>query len=323
MRKAAWYAPIGWCLQYLLLPLLLVAGLFASGGTLIALATHSASGGRDEQGIAPAANPFTAEFGLAQPEIAASSAYVIDADTGVVLYTNHPDDVRAMASCTKIMTALVATQHGSLDQTITIGADAAALVNPDNSYMGVSQGEKLTLQDLLYGLLLPSGNDAAVAIADAIGGSQAHFVVMMNQEAVALGLTRTHFADPHGLDAPGHHTTARDLTRLAAIALRVPIIATIAATTVHRIPPAATHKGYYLTNYNSLLPGARAAYPGAIGLKPGKTGDAGWCEAFAARRDGHLVIGVVLNDPTWTQRNVDMHALLDWAFAQLDVPPAG
>jgi D-alanyl-D-alanine carboxypeptidase (penicillin-binding protein 5/6) len=299
-------------------------GLAAMAASLLVLTAGPATAARVPSGrLAPPSQPYTVEFGLGAPVIEASTAFVVDADTGVVLYSNHPDVERAMASCTKIMTALVAVQHGALSQTVTIRADAAALVNPDNSYMGVSQGEKLTLDDLLYGLLLPSGNDAAVAIADAIGGNQAQFVAMMNQEAAALGLTHTHFADPHGLDAPRHYTTARDLTELAVVALHNPTIAKISATLHHAIPPSATHKGFFLTNYNSLLPGARTPYPGAIGFKPGNTGDAGWCEAFAARRDGHLVIGVVLNDTTWTQRNIDMHALLDWGFAQLNVPPAG
>jgi D-alanyl-D-alanine carboxypeptidase len=189
--------------------------------------------------------------------------------------------------------------------------------------MGVSAGEKLTLRELLYGLLLPSGNDAAIAIADAVGGSESHFVSMMNDQAKAFGLTHTHFANPHGLDASGHHSSARDLAVLAAYALQDPFIAQVAATSHEDIPRTATHKHYYLVNYNSLLPGGSAAYPGAIGLKPGNTGAAGWCEAFAARRNGHLIIGVVLGDPDWSTRNGDMHLLLDWGFSRIGVPPAG
>jgi D-alanyl-D-alanine carboxypeptidase len=206
---------------------------------------------------------------------------------------------------------------------VTIGADAASYVNSNNSYMGVSAGEKVSLHDLLYGLLLPSGNDAAIAIADAVGGSVSHFVAMMNDEAHTLGLTHTHFANPHGLDASGHFTSARDLAVLAAYALRDPFIAQAAATLHLDIPKTASHKHFYLTNFNSLLAGALSPYAGAIGLKPGNTGSAGWCEAFAARRNGHLVIGAVLGDPTWAVRNDDMHFLLNWGFAQVGVVPAG
>ena len=321
---ARWLPPErrSWLLRRVAAPLMLLAGLLAFASTLTGLAAATAPR------VAPTATPdlaatFIAEYHLSAPQIAASSAFVFDADTGAVLFQLHPDDERAMASCTKIMTALVAVQHASLDQVITVGADAAALVNPDNSYMGVSQCEPLTLRELLYGLLLPSGNDAAVAIADGVGGSVPQFVALMNQEAHQLGLAHTHFANPHGLDANGHYTTARDLARLAALALNNPVIAQIAATRHEIIPQTATHKSYDLWNYNSILPGGRAGYPGAVGLKPGNTGNAGWCEAFAARRYGHLVIGVVLNDPTWAVRNTDMHTLLDWGFVQLGVPPAG
>lgn len=311
-----------WLRHNLAWPLVLLFSLLALTGTL----AHMAAAGPI---FAPAAQPLRANadaetvFLGTPPSIAAAAAYVQDGGSGATLFARRADDERAMASCTKIMTALVAVRHGTLDAVVGAGQDAAALVNPDNSYMGLSAGERLTLRDLLYGLLLPSGNDAAVAIADAVGGSQAGFVAMMNQQAQDLALTHTHFANPHGLDARGHYTSARDLAVLSAVALRDPTIAQVASTLHYIIPRTATHKGYYLTNFNSLLPGARSAYAGAIGLKPGNTGDAGWCEAFAARRDGHLIVGVVLGDPTWSQRNDDMHALLDWGFAQLGVPPAG
>jgi serine-type D-Ala-D-Ala carboxypeptidase (penicillin-binding protein 5/6) len=311
-----------WFIRTIAWPLVLVISLVA----LFATVAREAHGGPT---LAPsnrradaAANALVVSLS-GEPGIAARAGFVMDADTGAVLFTRRPDEVRAMASCTKIMTALVAAQQGGLDRTVTVGADAAAYVNSDNSYMGLSAGEQLTLTDLLYGLLLPSGNDAAVAIADAVGGTQQHFVAMMNAEAQVLGLTHTHFTNPHGLDQSGHYTTARDLTMLSAVALRQSTIADIAATPSHYIPASATHKAYSLSNYNSLLPGKAATYPGAVGLKPGNTGAAGWCEAFAARRGGHLIVGVVLDSPTWTQRNDDMHALLNWGFAQEGVPPAG
>ncbi len=225
-----------------------------------------------------------------------------------------------MASCTKIMTMLLAVERGSLDQVVTIGADAAALVRPDSSYMGLSTGEQLTLGDLLYGLVLPSGNDAAVAIADAIGGNVPNFVAMMNARAQQLGLTHTHFVTPHGLDAPGHYTTARELAILAGIAMQHPELVKVTSTLNYSIPKTATHKAYSLHTGIDLLAGARYPYPGAIGVKPGFTGGAGYCEAFAAIRHGHLMVGVVLNEPTWQIRMVDMRTLLDWGFAQEGVP---
>lgn len=311
-----------WLRHNLAWPAVLIFSLLAMTTTI----AHMAAAGPI---VMPSAEPLQAgaaaemAFLGPAPVVAATAAYVQDGESGAVLYALNADDQRAMASCTKVMTALVAVRNGALDQVITAGRDAAALVNQDNSYMGLGTGERLTLRDLLYGLLLPSGNDAAVAIADAIGGSQPGFVAMMNQQAQSLGLTHTHFANPHGLDAQGHYTSARDLAVLSAIALHDPTIAEIAATLHYIIPQTATHKSYYLTNYNSLLPGAHSPYAGAVGLKPGNTGDAGWCEAFAARRDGRLIVGVVLGDPSWSQRNVDMHALLNWGFTQEGIPSAG
>jgi serine-type D-Ala-D-Ala carboxypeptidase (penicillin-binding protein 5/6) len=313
-----------WFARNLAWPLVLLIALLALVGTIARMSADGPSLAAPYRPLQASSGAAPVVYGLGPaPTIAAAAAYVFDADTGAVFYARHADDERAMASCTKIMTALVAVQRSSLDQLVTIGADAAAYVNSDNSYMGLGAGETLTLGELLYGLLLPSGNDAAVAIADAVGGTQGHFVAMMNQEAQALGLAHTHFANPHGLDAASHHTSARDLAILAADALRNPIIASVASTVRYVIPKTTVHKAFTLFNYNSLLPTERAPYPGAIGLKPGNTGAAGWCEAFAARRDGHLIVGVVLGDPTWSQRNDDMHALLDWGFGQDGVPPAG
>ena len=256
------------------------------------------------------------------PSVTAKAAYVFDADLGFAYYSKDADLELPMASCTKIMTALLAVEHGSLDEVVTVGADAAALVRPDSSYMGVSTGEQLTLEQLLYGLVLPSGNDAAVAIADAIGGNVTSFVQMMNDRAQQLGLTHTHFVTPHGLDAPGHYTTARDLAVLAGVAMKIPELVKITSTLNYSIPKTATHKAYALSSGIDLLSGARYPYPGAIGVKPGFTGDAGYCEAFAAIRHGHLMVGVVLDEPTWQIRMVDMRTLLDWGFEQEGVPPS-
>lgn len=258
----------------------------------------------------------------APPSVAAHAAFLFDADTGLVLYSKNQDEELPQASCTKIMTALIALERMPLDQVITAGADAHKLVGPDSSFMGLDVGEKLTLRDLLYGLLLPSGNDAAVAIADGVAGSQAAFVALMNQRAQELGLTHTHFANPHGLDAPGHHTSARDLAVLAAIALRNPTFRQMVSTRVYTIPKTADHKGYRLVGGNDLLPGARSPYPGVVGVKPGYTGPAGLCMAFAAIRHGHLIVGAVLHDPSWPVRIVDMRALLDWGFQQEGLRPA-
>ncbi|HLY29755.1 MAG TPA: serine hydrolase, partial [Ktedonobacterales bacterium] len=134
------------------------------------------------------------------PTISASSAFLFDPDTGQVFFSQNADQERAMASTTKIMTAVTALAFGSLSQMITIGPDAVAMQNGQDSVAGLKLGDHLTLCDLLYAMMLPSGDDAAVAIADGVAGTQARFVGEMNAEAALLGLWRTHYANPHGLD---------------------------------------------------------------------------------------------------------------------------
>lgn len=256
------------------------------------------------------------------PAVSAVTAFVVDPQRDLIYYAKNADEARSMASTTKVMTLLLALEEGSLDQIVTVGPDAAALVTPDNSYMGLSAGEQLTLRDLLYGLVLPSGNDAAVAIADAIGGSEETFVAMMNLRARQLGLTDTHYVSPDGLD-DGNHTSARDLAVLTVVLLTEhPEVEQITSTLHYVIPQTATHKAYELWSGDDLLSGARSPYPGAIGIKPGFTYAARYCQAFVARRHGHLIVGVVLGDWSWEERISDMRALLDWGFAQVGVPPA-
>ncbi len=256
------------------------------------------------------------------PQITAEAGFVYDPQLGLTYFAQNANLELPQASCTKIMTALLAVEYGKLDQVITIGTDAQALVRPDSSFMGLSAGEKLTLLDLLYGLLLPSGNDAAVAIADGISGSVPAFVALMNQRAQQLGLTRTHFMNPDGLGESGHYTTARDLAVLAAAAMQNPTLVKITSTKEYKIPKTGAHKAYDLLTGDDLIPGARSPYPGAIGVKPGWTGDAGYCQAFAAIRYGHLIVGAVLNEPTWQVRITDMRDLLDWGFEQEGIPAA-
>lgn len=314
-------APVSWRgTTYSVITILVLLGAFVA-----LVAQMSALAKTTKQGSVTNANAASSSLKLLSanaPGIVATAAYVFDANTGVVLYSKDADEERPMASCTKVMTALLAVELGKLDQMITVGADAHALVRTDSSYMGLDTGEQLTLGDLLYGLVLPSGNDAAVAIADALGGTEAHFVELMNTRASQLGLTHTHFANPHGLDAPGHFTTARDLAVLSAIAMKNPTLVKIMSAFSYDIPKTATHKAYHLTTGNDLLAGAGSPYPGAIGVKPGYTGPAGFCQSFAAIRHGHLIVGAVLNDPSWQVRRVDMRSLLDWGFAQEGLPAA-
>lgn len=314
-KRRALAGTLSWSAFLVLVFVALIVSLLRLAGTGPAGAAHTSvwqtlSGADSINAVGP------------PPLVSAKAAYVFDANLGFTYYTKDADLELPMASCTKIMTMLLAVEHAPLDEVITVGADAAALVRPDSSYMGLSTGEQLTLEDLLYGLVLPSGNDAAVAIADAVGGTQANFVAMMNARAQQLGLTRTHFENPHGLGQDGHYTTARDLAILAGVAMQVPELVKVTSTRTYSIPKTATHKAYALSSGLDLLSGARYPYPGAIGVKPGYTGDAGYCEAFAAIRHGHLMVGVVLDEPTWQIRMVDMRNLLDWGFEQENIPPS-
>ncbi|HEU5441892.1 MAG TPA: D-alanyl-D-alanine carboxypeptidase family protein [Ktedonobacterales bacterium] len=260
------------------------------------------------QGYVPAA-------GLQPPAVQAAAAFLFDPERGLVFYEKHADDQRSIASLTKVMTLVLAVNAGNLDRPIHIGPDAAALVSSANSYMGVSSGERLTLRDLLYGLVVGSGNDAAVAIADGISETQATFVALMNSRARRFGLTQTHFVTPDGVDN-GNLSTAHDLAILTAIALMTPGVEHITSTRHTTIPTTGTHKAFELWSSNDLLPGGRAPYPGANGVKSGYTERASYCLAFSARRQGHLLVGVLLGDPSADARDRDAHALLDWGFAQ-------
>jgi len=259
----------------------------------------------------PTATPTSSPLPPA-PSLTARAAYLLNPASGQVYLANNANAKLAMASTTKIMTAVVALTYGKLDQQITVGADAVALQNGIASVAGVQLGDKIALRDLLYGLLLPSGDDAAVVIADGIAGSQTRFVQLMNLEVFLLGLTSTHYANVHGLDAPGHYTTARDLATLAEFAMRFPAFRQVVGTTTYALPASATHTAYTWTTTNELL--TDMPYSGVTGIKTGFTGNAGECLAFAATRPAGNLIGVVLGEPDAQSRFTDATTLLNWGF---------
>ncbi len=259
--------------------------------------------------------------------ISATAAILLDANTGDILFSQHAEQTLPMASTTKIMTAVIAIQTGNLDQEVTVGQDAVnEVVQNGGSGAGLVANDKLTLRDLLYGLMLPSGDDAAVAIADDIAGSVPNFVRIMNLEAQRLHLYQTHYANADGLevtDSQGnvlsgvHYSTAYDLVRLARYAMSIPLFAQIVSTEHYTVPASATSHAYRWTNINNLL----YDYKGAIGIKTGWTPQAGGCLVFAARRSGQTLIGVVLHSTNETTRFTDATALLNWGFALPLLPP--
>lgn len=245
------------------------------------------------------------------PSVSAASALLMDADYGLILYEKDADRRLPMASTTKIMTALTALAHASGDTVITVPPDA---VGVEGSSVYLAAGEKLTLCDLLYALLLQSANDAAAAIAIGIGGSIAGFADLMNAEAARLGLSDTHFANPHGLDAEEHYTTARELAIITRAALDVPLIRQIVGTVKATVPQGDQPDARLLVNHNRLL----RTYDGAIGVKTGFTKKSGRCLVSAAERDGVRLIAVTLNAPDdWR----DHTAMLDYGFAQFRSVP--
>jgi D-alanyl-D-alanine carboxypeptidase (penicillin-binding protein 5/6) len=243
------------------------------------------------------------------PHLYAKAAILIDQTNGQTMYELNSRAELPMASTTKLMTAIVALQHASPDTVITVGPAAVAMENGVDSVMGLYLGDKLTLRDLLYGMLLPSGDDAATAIAVGLAGSPTRFVVWMNTEARALKLHATHFVTVTGLDAPGHYTSARDLARIAEYAMDYDLIAQIVGTSSYAIPATNAHHGYMLYNTNELL----RAYPGAYGIKTGSTPAAGECLVFAVHAGNHDYLGVILGAPSDWYRYYDARALLAWA----------
>ncbi len=230
--------------------------------------------------------------------VSAQKAVVMDADTGRILYERQARDRSLIASTTKIMTALVICQQCNVLDRVAIPAEAVGI---EGSSMYLQEGEVLTVQELLYGLMLRSGNDAAVALAIYCGGTVEGFAELMNDKARELGLRDTHFVNPNGLDAPNHYSTALDLAKLAAYAMEDPIFArTVGAKTV-------TIGQRVLTNHNKLL----WQLPGAEGVKTGYTRAAGRLLVSSARREGRRLICVTINDPDdWA----DHKALLEQGF---------
>mgnify|MGYP001851754549 FL=1 len=231
--------------------------------------------------------------------MSAQSAVVLDADTGEVRYEHNADAVLPMASTTKIMTAIVAIEQGDIDRMYTVKPE---YTQTEGSSMYLKPGETVSIRDTLYGLMLMSGNDAALAIAGECGGQEA-FVQAMNDKAEALGLTNTHFENPNGLDGETHHTTARELAELTAYALQNADFREIVST------QNITCAGRTMVNHNKML----SLYKGAIGVKTGYTKKCGRCLVSTAERNGRTLIAVTLNDPDdWN----DHCTMLDEAFAQ-------
>lgn len=243
---------------------------------------------------ARASEPFT---------VAAKGAVLIDGASGRVLFGQNENAMFPMASTTKVMTTLLALENASLDEQVTAGKNAHGVTGTS---LYLSEGETLSMEHMLYGLMLRSGNDAAVAVAEHIAGSVPAFAEMMNEKAKALGID-AHFVNPHGLDADGHQISALGLALLFREAMKNEEFRTITGTKRKVIPWVGNDYSRVLENKNKLL----TTYEGATGGKTGYTGKAGRCLVFSAERDGLELIGAVLNCPTWFDTATQ---LLDYGF---------
>lgn len=230
-------------------------------------------------------------------EVSAKSAVVIDACSGTVIYEKNARQRLTMASTTKIMTALCALEEGNPDEVITVDDRAIGI---EGSSMYLTKGEKLTLRELIYGLMLSSGNDAAIAIACAVSGGVDEFAVLMNKKAEEIGAVDTQFKNPNGLDEEGHYTTAFDLALITAYALKNEDFKKIVST--YQTTVTGPEGKRYLTNHNKLL----KRMEGCIGVKTGFTKKSGRCLVSACEREGVTLVAVTLNAPDDWNDHINM-----------------
>lgn len=253
----------------------------------------------------PATSPAAKKLSLR-----AKYACVADAASGRTLYGKDSDKKAAMASTTKIMTALLVLESGKINDTVTVSSYAASM---PKVHLGMKKGYRYRMKDLLYSLMLESHNDSAVAIAEHIGGSVGQFAARMNEKAKSLGMNSSHFVTPNGLDDKAHFSTASDMCRLAAYAVKNKEFCSLIRVKSYRFTDISGKRSYSLTNRDAFL----SYYDGALGIKTGFTGNAGYCFVGAARRNDITLTSCVLAcgwPPNKSYKWVDTRTLMDYAF---------
>lgn len=286
------------------------AGSDTGAGALLESATPTERANPTPMPVAATAAPPTA-LGLPVPELTTAAAIVVDDASMEVLYALDGYSPRPPASITKMATAVVAMEHGRLDEIVTSDVHYWDLASEaDSTTMGLLPGDQLTLRELLYGLMLVSGNDAAKVIAEHVAGSEEAFVEKMNELAERLGMEDTHFVTVDGLSAPGHVSSPWDLVLLSRYLMRFPDLREIVGTEQYTAKGIREGEpvGYDLYNHNPLL----NYTPGVDGIKTGYTEEAGRTFAMTAERNGHRVYIVLMNSQLRAQ---DAEALIDWTFA--------
>jgi serine-type D-Ala-D-Ala carboxypeptidase (penicillin-binding protein 5/6) len=311
--------------------LILIAGLAVTTGIAAAGCSGTPRSADASRATKPSSRAITAH--VPRPQVAkvpaptiqvlgapqgvqAQAGILMDADTGQVLWERDPDTERPIASITKVMTAYLVIQAGNLNREIKVPAGVTAYVEKYGaSSDGLIPGQTLTAHELLYGLLLESGADAAYTLATAYGPGMSAFVARMNATARALGMMHTHFASPDGLPYPTEfstYSTPSDLMILGQTAMKSAVFRSIVDQSSYSLPKGHGHGAYEWSNTDELI----GSYPGIIGIKDGFTNDAGHCLLFEAVRDGRPLIGDVLDSPLTGPDAAaqDAAQVLNWGF---------
>lgn len=247
-------------------------------------------------------------FAEGQLDISAKSAVVICAETGEVVYSKNMNQCLSMASTTKIMTAILALEYGADDEYLTVTEDMIAV---EGTSMGLKDGDFVSLKSLVKGMLLKSGNDAANAVANIVGGDIPSFVSMMNEKAKEIGMNSTSFETPSGLDGENHYSTAFDMAILGAYAIKNPEFRSICSAESMVVYYGNPPYRRVLTNHNKLL----SMYDGAFGIKTGFTKKSGRCLVSAVEKDGKTLVAVTLNAPDDWDDHIKMY---DYAFEKVN-----
>ncbi len=275
----------------------------------------------------PTRNPNAASYDAAHPEmleedqLTAWSALVMEESTGEIIFEKDIDMRLYPASTTKIMTVLLGILCCDLNETVTVSENAVNIGDPDATMLGLDVGEEIRMEDLLYGTLLRSGNDGAVAIAEHVSGSEAEFVALMNETAWQLGMTNTHFMNPHGLHDPNHYSTARDLAVLARYAMSNDVFREMADTRTYDIDATNTHRARSLTTrHRIMLKTYRDEensyyYAPMTGIKSGSHSMAQYCYVGSASKEGVDLISVVLCSGMYDYMR-DTKRLMEYGFSQ-------